>query len=178
MDAEKSLKIARKRFQNGNYLLSAKKYGAARKELEVALSLYEKTDADKEQAETLNNIGITLVKEGRADKAKDFFERSYELKKGFENAKESQFNTLYNILGVGASLGADEFERYFLSMKALGAELGGEYADIVSKEQAVYDRFTELREKERRRREEDLAKTSSSGALEHLDPIATPSSSR
>ncbi len=175
MDAEKSLKIARKRFQNGNYLLSAKKYGAARKELEVALSLYEKTDADKEQAETLNNIGITLVKEGRAGEAKDFFERSYELKKGFANAKESQFNTLYNILGVGASLGVDEFEKYFLSMKALGTELGGEYADIVAKEQAIYDRFTELREKEiRRQEEEELAKTSSSGALEHLIRLGKP----
>ncbi len=175
MEAEKSLKIARKRFQNGNYLLSAKKYGAARKELEVALSLYEKTDADKEQAETLNNIGITLVKEGKADEAKGYFERSYELKKGFENAKESQFNTLYNILGVGASLGADEFERYFKSMKALGTELGGEYADIVSKEQAVYDRFTELQEKEHRRQEEEeLAKTSSSGALDHLIRLGKP----
>ncbi|HEY3421727.1 MAG TPA: tetratricopeptide repeat protein [Methanocellaceae archaeon] len=175
MDAEKSLKIARKRFQNGNYLLSAKKYGAARKELEVALSLYEKTDADKEQAETLNNIGITLVKEGRAGEAKDYFERSYELKKDFENAKESRFNTLYNILGVGASLSVEEFERYFLSMKALGTELGGEYADIVAKEQAVYDRFAELREKEiRRQEEEELAKISPSGALEHLIRLGKP----
>jgi len=175
MDAEKSLKIARKRFQNGNYLLSAKKYGAARKELEVALSLYEKTDADKEQAETLNNIGITLIKEGKADEAKEYFERSYELKKDFENAKESQFNTLYNILGVGASLGADEFERYFLSLKALGTELGGEHADIVAKEQAVYDRFIELEEKARRRQEEEeLAKTSPSGALEHLIRLGKP----
>jgi tetratricopeptide (TPR) repeat protein len=175
MDAEKSLKIARKRFQNGNYLLSVKKYPAARKELEVALSLFERTDAPKELAETLNNIGVALVKDGRAGEAKQYFERSYEIKKGFENAKESQFNTLYNIIGVGASLSSEEFERYFLSMKALGAEMGGEYAEIVSKEQAVYDRFTEMREKERRRQEEEeLAKSSPSGALEHLIRLGLP----
>ena len=60
-------------------------------------------------------------------------------------------------------------------MKALGAELGGEYADIVTREQAVFDRFTELREKERcRLEEEELAKTTSSGALEHLIRLGKP----
>lgn len=175
MDAEKSLKIARKRFQNGNYLMSVKKYPAARKELEVALSLYEKSDATKELAETLNNIGVTLVKDGMASEAKSYFERSFELKKGFENSKESQFNTLYNLLGVGASLSEEEFEKYFILLKSIGADLGGEHADVVAKEQAVYDRFTEMREKERRRREEEeQAKSSPAGALDHLVRLGKP----
>ncbi len=48
MDAQKSLKIAQRRFQNGNYLLSLKKYGQARAEFEVALTLFEKTESHKE----------------------------------------------------------------------------------------------------------------------------------
>ena len=44
MDAQKSLKIAQRRFQNGNYLLSLKKYGQARAEFEVALTLFEKNE--------------------------------------------------------------------------------------------------------------------------------------
>ena len=70
MDAQKSMKIAARRFQNGNYLLSLKKYGQARTEFEVALTLYEKTESYKELAEALNNIGLTLLKDGQADAAR------------------------------------------------------------------------------------------------------------
>lgn len=169
MDAPKSLKIARRRFQNGNYLLSLKKYQAARKEFEVALSLYEKTDAYKETAETLNNIGITLVKDEMPKKAKEYFERSYELKKQHDESGESLFNSLYNLVGLGAALSEEEFEKYFLEMKEVGDRLGGEHADVVVKEKAVYDRFVEAREKERLRQDEEaLARSSPSGALAHL----------
>lgn len=169
MDAPKSLKIARRRFQNGNYLLSLKKYQAARKEFEVALSLYEKTDAYKETAETLNNVGITLVKDEMPKKAKEYFERSYELKKQHDESGESLFNSLYNLVGLGAALSEEEFEKYFLEMKEVGDRLGGEHADVVVKEKAVYDRFVEAREKERLRQDEEaLARSSPSGALAHL----------
>lgn len=175
MDADKSLKIARRRFQNGNYLLSQKKYQAARKELSVALSLYEKTEAYRETAEALNNIGITFVKDGMADKARDFFERSYELKKEHDDRPESRFNTLYNLVGIPKSLADDEFEKYFLELKEVGLKLGGEHAGIVAREQAIYDRLTEAREKERQRLEaEELAKSSPAGALEHLSSSGRP----
>jgi len=172
MDASKSLKIARRRFENGNYLLSLKKYPAARKEFEVALSIYEKTDAHKETAEALNNIAITLVKDDMSEDAKGFFERAYEQKKEGGDRPESLFNTLYNIISMGAALSEEEFEKYFLEMKAVGETLGGEHADIVAREQAIYDRFTEAREKKRKRLEEEaLARSSPSEALEHLARI-------
>ncbi len=175
MDASKSLKIARKRFQNGNYLLSVKKYLAARKEFEVALSLYEKTDAYKETAEAMNNIGITLVKDGMPEDAKDFFERSYELKKEYDHSPGSLFNSLYNLVGLGAALSEEEFEQYFLELKEIGEKLGGEHADIVAKEKLAYDRFVEAREKERAQaEEEELARNSPSGALEHLARLGKP----
>lgn len=170
MDLQKSLKIAGRRFQNGNYLLSVKKYPASRKEFEVALKLYDRANANKEMAETLNNIGITLVKEGMASDAKDYFKRSYELKKEYHyDNKESLFNTLYNLLGVGSVLDADEFEKYLLELKSIGEELGGEYINIVAKEKIIYDRIVEARAEELRKREsEELARSSPAGALEHL----------
>ena len=175
MDASKSLKIARRRFQNGNYLLSLKKYQAARKEFEVALSLYEKTDAHKETAESLNNIGITLVKDDLPGDAKDFFKRSYELKKEYDHTPESLFNSLYNIVGPGTALSDEELEKYFLELKEIGEKLGGEHADIVAKEKIVYDSFVEAREKERKRLEEEaLARSSPSGALERLIRLNKP----
>ena len=101
MDAEKSLKIAMRRFQNGNYLLSLKKYSQARTEFEVALTLFEKNQSYKEIAEAQNNIGLTLLKDGQAKDAKDFFVRSYETKKSHANAtRESMFNTLYNLMSI------------------------------------------------------------------------------
>jgi hypothetical protein len=169
MDASKSLQIAGRRFQNGNYLLSLKKYPAARKEFEVALSLYEKTDAYKETAEALNNIGITLVKEGLPEYARDYFLSSYEMKKVHDDGGESLFNSLYNLLGLGPVLTQEEFEKYFLEMKALGDKLGGEHAGIVAKEKAAYDRLVEVRENERRRQEDEaLARGTPAGALAHL----------
>ncbi|HTX43360.1 MAG TPA: tetratricopeptide repeat protein, partial [Methanocella sp.] len=169
MDASKSLQIARRRFQNGNYLLSLKKYPAARKEFDVALALYEKTDAYKETAEALNNIGITLVKDEMPEEAKGYFERAYELKKQNDEGGESLFNSLYNLVGLGTALTEEEFEKYFLEMKAVGDRLGGEHSDIVAKEKAVYDRFVEAREKDRQRQEEErLARSSPAGALAHL----------
>jgi len=175
MDASKSLKIARRRFENGNYLLSLKKYAAARKEFEVALSLYEKTDAFKETAEAMNNIAITLIKDSLPEEAKGFFERAYELKKEDGERPESLFNTLYNIIGLGAVLSEEEFEKYFLEMKEIGEKLGGEHADIVARERAVYDRFVEAKESKRRQEEEEvLARNSPSGALEHLARIGKP----
>jgi tetratricopeptide (TPR) repeat protein len=175
MDASKSLKIASRRFQNGNYLLSLKKYQAARKEFEVALALYEKTDAYRETAEALNNIGITLVKDDLPEDAKGYFERSHELKKQHNESGESLFNSLYNLVGLGAALSEEEFEKYFLEMKAVGDRLGGEHADIVAKEKAVYDRFVEAREKERQRLDEEaLARSSPAGALAHLMKLGKP----
>lgn len=175
MDASKSLKIARRRFQNGNYLLSLKKYQAARKEFEVALALYEKTDAYKETSEALNNIGITLVKDDEPEDAKGYFERSYELKKQHDEGGESLFNSLYNLVGLGTALTEEEFERYFLEMKEVGDRLGGEHADVVAKEKAVYDRFMEAREKERQKQEEEaLARSSPAGALAHLMKLGKP----
>jgi tetratricopeptide (TPR) repeat protein len=175
MDASKSLKIARRRFQNGNYLLSLKKYQSARKEFEVALALFEKTDAYRETSEALNNIGITLVKDDMPGDAKGYFERSYELKKEHDEAGESLFNTLYNLVGLGAALTEEEFEKYFLEMKGVGDSLGGEHADVVAKEKAVYDRFVEAREKERLRLEEEaLARSSPAGVLAHLVKLGKP----
>jgi tetratricopeptide (TPR) repeat protein len=175
MDASKSLKIARRRFQNGNYLLSLKKYQAARKEFEVALSIFEKTDAYKETAESLNNVGITLVKEGLPGEAKSYFERSCELKKQHGEDGELLFNSLYNLVGLGSALTDEEFERYFLEMKEIGDRLGGEHSGAVAKEKAVYDRFVEAREKERQQLEEEaLARSSPSGALSHLMKLGKP----
>jgi tetratricopeptide (TPR) repeat protein len=175
MDASKSLKIARRRFENGNYLLSLKKYPAARKEFEVALSIYDKTDAHKETAEALNNIAITLIKDERPEDAKGFFERAYEQKKEGGDRPQSLFNTLYNIIGLGSALSEEEFEKYFLEMKVVGENLGGEHADIVSREQAIYDRFVEAREKKQKQSEEDaLARSSPSAALEHLSSLGKP----
>lgn len=175
MDASKSLKIAGRRFQNGNYLLSLKKYMAARKEFEVALALYEKTDAFKETAEALNNIGITLVKDAMPEEAKEYFERSYALKKEHDEGGESLFNSLYNIIGLGSALTEEEFEKYFLEMKELGDKLGGEHAAVAAKEKATYDRFTEAREREKRRQEEEaLARSTPAGALAHLMKLGKP----
>jgi tetratricopeptide (TPR) repeat protein len=176
MDAEKSLKIAARRFQNGNYLLSLKKYGQARTEFEVALTLYEKNQSYKEIAEALNNIGLTLLKDGQANYDKDFFVRSYETKKSHANAtRESMFNTLYNLMSISGSMTPDEFESYFLEMKMLGESLGGEYLGIVEREKAVYDsvvarRATDLKKKQ----EESLARSSPTGALEHLLTAGLP----
>jgi tetratricopeptide (TPR) repeat protein len=170
MDVGKSFKIASRRFQNGNYLLSVKKYQAARKEFLVALTLFEKTSAYKETSETLNNIGVTFVKEGSAADAKAYFEKAYALKKEHPNGtKESLFNTIYNILGVGSLLNVDDFEKYFLELKALGEELGGEHIDIVKNEQLIYDKIVEARQKEQKKKEEEeLARGTPAGALEHL----------
>lgn len=175
MDASKSLKIAARRFQNGNYLLSLKKYRAARKEFEVALAIYEKTDAYRETAEALNNVGITLARDGMPGEAKGYFERSCALKKEHDGVGESLFNSLYNLVGLGGALTDEEFEKYFLEMRELGNRLGGEYAEAVAKEQAVYDRFAEARDKERRRQEEErLARSTPAGALAHLMKLGEP----
>ncbi len=175
MDASRSLNIARRRFQNGNYMLSLKKYSAARKEFEVALAIFEKTDAYRETAEAMNNIGITYVKEGEPGEAKGYFERSYELKKVHDEGGESLFNSLYNIVGLGDALTPEEFEKYFLEMKALGDSLGGEHAGIVAKEQHAYDRFAEAKAAEQKRQEEEaLARTTPAGALAHLERLGRP----
>ena len=176
MDAQKSLKIAQRRFQNGNYLLSLKKYGQARAEFEVALTLFDKMSSYKEIAEATNNIGMTLLKDGLADQAKGFFQRSYEIKKTHATAtRESMFNTLYNLLSISGVMTPDEFESYFLEMKALGESLGGEYLDIVERERQVYDsivaqRATDLKKKQ----EESLARSSPTGALEHIVTAGLP----
>lgn len=175
MDASRSLNIARRRFQNGNYMLSLKKYPAARKEFEVALAIFEKTDAYRETAEALNNIGITYVKGEEPGEAKGYFERSYELKKVHDEGGESLFNSLYNIVGLGDALTPGEFEKYFLELKALGEGLGGEHASIVAKEQQAYDRFVEAKEAGRKRQEEEaLARTTPAGALAHLEKLGKP----
>lgn len=175
MDVSKSLTIARRRFQNGNYMLSLNKYGAAKKEFEVALTLFERAGSFKEMAEALNNIGIILVKEGLPVDAKAYFERSYGLKKANGVDGETLFNTLYNLVGLGGALSEEEYERYFLEMKAIGDSLGGEFVDIVAMEKAAYDRFVEARERERLRREEEaLARGSTSGALAHLKKHSLP----
>ncbi|MCD1295010.1 hypothetical protein CUJ83_08370 [Methanocella sp. CWC-04] len=170
MDASKSQKIAGRRFQNGNYLLSMKKYPAARKEFSVALKIYERLGSYKEMSETLNNIGITFIKDGKAADAKENFESSYLIKKEHPNgSKESLFNTIYNLLGVGSVMDVDDYEKYFIEFRSLGEELGGEFMDIVVKEQPVYDRIVEARVKELQiKQEEELARTSAAGALEHL----------
>jgi hypothetical protein len=69
----------------------------------------------------------------------------------------------------------DEFESYFLEMKMLGESLGGEYLSIVEREKAVYDsvvarRATDLKKKQ----EETLARSSPTGALEHLLTAGLP----
>ncbi len=176
MDAEKSMKIAARRFQNGNYLLSLKKYGQARTEFEVALTLYEKTESYKELAEALNNIGLTLLKDGQADAARGYFIRSYETKKSHANAtRESMFNTLYNLMSISGSMTPDEFESYFLEMKMLGESLGGEYLSIVEREKAVYDSVVARRASDlKKKQEETLARSSPTGALEHLLTAGLP----
>jgi hypothetical protein len=176
MDAQKSLKIAQRRFQNGNYLLSLKKYGQARAEFEVALTLFEKMDSYKEIAEAMNNIGMTLLKDGVADQAKGFFERSYEIKKTHATAtRESMFNTLYNLLSISGVMTPDEFESYFLEMKALGESLGGEYLGIVQRERQVYDSIVAQRANDlKKKQEESLARSSPTGALEHLVTAGLP----
>jgi hypothetical protein len=176
MDAQKSLKIAQRRFQNGNYLLSLKKYGQARAEFEVALTLYEKMNAYKEIAESLNNIGIILLRDGVASDARGYLQRSYEIKKTHATAtRESMFNTLYNLLSISGVMTPDEFESYFLEMKALGDSLGGDYLAIVERERQVYDsivaqRATDLKKKQ----EETLARSSPTGALEHIVTSGLP----
>ncbi|OPY29546.1 MAG: hypothetical protein A4E28_00799 [Methanocella sp. PtaU1.Bin125] len=176
MDAQKSMKIAARRFQNGNYLLSLKKYGQARTEFEVALTLYEKNQAYKEIAEALNNIGLTLLKDGQANEAKGFFVRSYETKKSHANAsRESMFNTLYNLMSISGSMTPDEFESYFLEMKMLGESLGGEYLGIVEREKSVYDSVVSRRAADlKKKQEETLARSSPTGALEHLLTAGLP----
>jgi len=175
MDASRSLNIARRRFQNGNYMLSLKKYPAARKEFEVALSIFEKTEAYRETAEALNNIGITHVKDGAPGAAKGYFERSYELKKVHDEGGDSLFNSLYNIVGLGDALTPEEFERYFIELKALGEGLGGEHAGIVAKEQQAYDRFVRAKEEGmKRQKEEALARTTPEGALAQLERLGRP----
>ncbi|HTY91139.1 MAG TPA: tetratricopeptide repeat protein [Methanocella sp.] len=175
MDASKSLNIARRRFQNGNYMLSLKKYQAARKEFEVALAIFEKTDAYKETAEALNNIGITYVKDGQPEEAKGYFVSSYELKKVHDEGGESLFNSLYNIVGLGEVLTPEEFEKYFLEMRALGESMGGEHAEAVAKEKKTYDNYIEAREAERKRQQEEvLARTTPAGALAHLQRLGKP----
>ncbi|WP_424356754.1 tetratricopeptide repeat protein [Methanocella sp. MCL-LM] len=176
MDAEKSLKIATRRFQNGNYLLSLNKFGQARKEFEVALTIYERTDAYKETAETLNNIGIALHRDGQNADARDFLERSYALKKEKNTAtKESMFNTLYNLLHISGVLTPDEFESYYIELKRIGEELGGDHQDIVEKEKAIYDSVVATRAMDiRRKQEEEQARSSPAGALEHMQASGIP----
>jgi hypothetical protein len=176
MDAQKSLKIAQRRFQNGNYLLSLKKYGQARAEFEVALTLFDKMSSHKEIAEATNNIGMTLLKDGLADQAKGFFQRSYEIKKTHATAtRESMFNTLYNLLSISGVMTPDEFESYFLEMKALGESLGGEYLEIVERERQVYDSIVAQRANDlKKKQEESLARSSPTGALEHIVTAGLP----
>lgn len=176
MDAQKSLKIAQRRFQNGNYLLSLKKYGQARAEFEVALTLYEKLNAYKEIAESLNNIGIILLRDGAASEARSYLQRSYEIKKTHATAtRESMFNTLYNLLSISSVMTPDEFESYFLEMKALGESLGGDYLAIVERERQVYESIVAQRAMElKKKQEETLARSSPAGALEHIVAAALP----
>lgn len=176
MDAEKSLKIAARRFQNGNYLLSLNKYGQARKEFEVALTIYERTDAYKETAETLNNLGITMLRDGLGEEARDYLERSYALKKEKNSAtKVSMFNTLYNLLNISGVLTPDEFESYFIELKRIGEELGGEHLEVVEKEKVIYDSVVASRALDlKRKQEEELARSSPSGALEHMQASGIP----
>jgi len=176
MDANKSLKIATRRFQNGNYLLSRDKFGQARKEFEVSLTLFERTDSYKEIAETLNNIGITLLRDGVDRQAHDFLERSYTMKKNNAVAtKESIFNTLYNLLSIPDILTPDEFEEYFIELKLIGESLGGEYMDVVEKEKVIYDSMVQSRALEiERKKEEELARSSPEGALKHLQASGLP----
>lgn len=176
MDADKSLKIAARRFQNGNYLLSLNKYGQARKEFEVALTIYERTDAYKEIAETLNNVGIAMLRDGEGEKARDYLERSYALKKEKNSAtKESMFNTLYNLLNIAGVLTPNEFESYFIELKMIGEELGGEHLQIVEREKAIYDSVVTTRALDlKRKEEEDKARSSPIGALEHLQASGIP----
>ncbi|WP_048197816.1 tetratricopeptide repeat protein [Methanocella arvoryzae] len=176
MDAEKSLKIATRRFQNGNYLLSLNKFGQARKEFDVALTIYERAGDDKGIAETLNNIGIALHRDGMNAEARDYLERSYALKKEKNVAtKESMFNTLYNLLHISGVLTPDEFESYYIELKILGEELGGDYLDIVEREKAIYDSVVATRALEiKRKEEEERARSSPAGALEHMRASGIP----
>ena len=176
MDAGKSLKIASRRFTNGNYLLSVKKYAASRKEFDVALSIFERLGAEKEAAETLNNIGVALVNEGNSMDAREYFERSYEHKKKVSGiSKDSLFNSVYNVLGFGGYMGAEDFERYYLEMKALGEELGGEHLELLNREKIIFDKMFAAKAEEKRMRElEELAKKSSYGALKHLMEFGLP----
>ena len=176
MDADKSLKIATRRFQNGNYLLSLNKFAQARKEFEVALTIYERTDAYKEIAETLNNIGIAMHRDGLNAGARSFLERSYALKKEKNTAtKESMFNTLYNLLHISGVLSPDEFENYYIELKMIGESLGGDHLSIVEKEKAIYDSVVTTRALAiKRKQEEEQARGSSSGALEHLQTSGMP----
>ncbi len=176
MDADKSLKIATRRFQNGNYLLSLNKFAQARKEFEVALTIYERTDANKETAETLNNIGIALHRDNLNAEARSYLERSYALKKEKNTAtQESMFNTLYNLLHISGVLSPDEFENYYIELKVIGESLGGDHLSIVEKEKAIYDSVVTTRALEIKRKEEEAqARGSPSGALEHLEASGIP----
>lgn len=176
MDIDKSLKIATRRFQNGNYQLSLKNFRQARKEFEVAQIIYEKTGSFKELAETLNNIGIAMLRDGNSVDAREFLERSYLLKKEKKTAtNESMFNTLYNLLSISGILTPDEFESYFIELKAIGETLGGDHAEIVNREKAIYDSVVEMRAKDlKKKQEEEMARSSPAGALEHLVISAIP----
>lgn len=141
MDADKTVKIASRRFKNGNYLLEQNMLAASRKEFDVAYVLYSKLDMQKETAEALNNIGITLVREGMLVEAKKSFERSYELKKRYiSSPSESLFNTLHNLLGVCEKLDKEAYMKYYEEHKAAGEALGGEFLATVEKEKAVYEK--------------------------------------
>lgn len=174
MDAPRSLNIARRRFKNGNYLLSLKRYAAARREFEVALSIFERAGSYRETAEALNNIGIACMKEGRPEEAKGCFERSYVLKKAHDEGGASLFNSLYNIVGLGRALTAEELETYFGEMRALGEGLGGEYAAIVAREQQAYGRYVEARAAEQKRLEVEALALEHGAALARLEELGMP----
>ena len=116
------------------------------------------------------------MKDGQANGAKDFFVRSYETKKSHANAtRESMFNTLYNLMSISGSMTPDEFESYFLEMKMLGESLGGEYLSIVEREKSVYDSVVAQRASDlKKKQEETMARSSPSGALEHLLTAGLP----
>ncbi len=48
----------------------------------------------------MNNIGMTMLKDGMASEAKDFFERSYELKKTHATATRNPCSIRFTISSV------------------------------------------------------------------------------
>jgi hypothetical protein len=72
-------------------------------------------------------------------------------------------------------LSPDEFESYFIELKMIGETIGGEHLQIVEKEKAIYDSVVATRALDlRRKQEEERAKGSPLGALEHLQASGIP----